>query len=253
MFKKSKKVLGRINTIDDNLQKLHYTLLNNPSPVKKHLAMASITSFSDNYELWRYNRINKLLEIFGIDFFRGKKILELGGGHGDLGAFFADLGSKVTCLEGRIQNCNIAKLKWNHLDTFECHHHDLETDFRKYGTFDLIINTGVLYHIKEIASHLSHCIEMSNSIIMETEVCDSLDDSKVIFVDENQKALTQAVSGTGSRPSPTYIEKFFEEKQFLTQRFFTSDLNSGPHIYDWEHKNDDSVTSGFRRFWHFKK
>ena len=39
----------------------------------------------------------------GFDFFKGKKILELGAGHGDIGAFFAELGADVLCLDGRIR------------------------------------------------------------------------------------------------------------------------------------------------------
>ena len=62
--------------------------------------------FAGHYDKWRLVRINKVLELFGVDYFKGKKILELGAGHGDMGAFFCELGANVLCLEGRLENAN---------------------------------------------------------------------------------------------------------------------------------------------------
>jgi 2-polyprenyl-3-methyl-5-hydroxy-6-metoxy-1,4-benzoquinol methylase len=68
-------------------------------------------------------------KFYGVDFFKGKKVLELGCGHGDIGAFFADLGADVLCLGGRIQNINFAKLKHRKVANLKFVQFNLENDF----------------------------------------------------------------------------------------------------------------------------
>ena len=58
--------------------------------------------------------------MYGIDYFKNKNVLELGGGHGEIGAFFAELGANVLCLDGREQNVNFANLKHRKLNNFKC-------------------------------------------------------------------------------------------------------------------------------------
>lgn len=70
--------------------------------------------FHPSYESWRIKRLTKILEIYSIDFFNGRRLLEVGAGHGDIGACFADLGAEVLCLDGRVQNINFGRLKYRH-------------------------------------------------------------------------------------------------------------------------------------------
>lgn len=230
------------------------------SPVDRHLVASRVVwrngLFHPSYEEWRIVRINKILEIFGIDYFKGKRVLELGAGHGDTGAFFAALGADVTCLDGRPQNINYAKLKHRSLPNIEFLQCDLDQDFSQVGRFDIIINFGLVYHLQKVKDHLVRCFQLADHVVLETVVCDSLDACAIVFCPEDSHVNEQAIGGVGSRPSPPYVERVAEEQGFAVQRHFTPDLNVGDQfLYDWEHKNDGSLGPPWklRRFWHFHK
>lgn len=232
----------------------------NLSPIDKHIVYSGLVNrtglFHPSYEGWRVKRFNKMLEIYGFDFFKGKKILELGAGHGDIGAFFADLGAEVLCLDGRIQNINFARLKHRKLTNIKFVEFNLENDFSRFGRFDLIIDFGLIYHLRNVEEHLKCCFATADDIIMETVVCDSSDPHAIFFCEEKREVDEEAVEGTGSRPSPFYIERIATENNFDFTRYFTPDLNFGEQFqYDWEHRNDNRLGENFhlRRFWRLKK
>lgn len=54
------------------------------SPVERHIYFNTVFAdetgtLGDNYFKWTMKRINKVLELYGLDFFKNKRILELGG------------------------------------------------------------------------------------------------------------------------------------------------------------------------------
>ncbi len=224
----------------------------NLSPIDRHVVLSGIIKksglFHPSYDGWRVKRIDKILEIYGVDFFKSSKILEVGAGHGDIGAFLADLGSEVVCLDGRIQNVNFAKLKHRNVGNITFEQFNLERDFSSFGKFDLLINFGVLYHIRNVDVHLKACFATADDIVIETVVCDSTDPYKLILRDERPEVDEEALEGIGSRPSPFYIERIANENNFRFDRHFTADLNFGDQFsYDWEHKNNDEPNDDFRR------
>ena len=68
-----------------------------------------IRLFGGHYEEWRETRIAKLISIFGEDFFKGKDILELGCGFGEIGEKFIELGSAVTLCDARREHLDEVK------------------------------------------------------------------------------------------------------------------------------------------------
>src|SRR5690242_4140 len=74
------------------------------APIDRHLARVALANrdglFHHSYHDWRTKRIDKLLELYGADYFVGRNILELGCGHAEIGAFFADLGADVLAVDG---------------------------------------------------------------------------------------------------------------------------------------------------------
>ena len=240
-------------------------LRNSPlSPIERHVFLSGLYNrenlFDYSYEEWRIKRINKILEVYGIDYFKNKNVLELGSGHGDIGAFFAELGANVLCLEGRQQNVNFSRLKHRKISNFKCLQFNLETDFTEFGRFDLIINFGLIYHLTNVDAHLNCCFKMSDDIFLESIVCDSTDPYKIFYIKEDQNIDEEALEGTGSRPSPFYIERIANENNFEAKRYFSSDLNTkdifGRNLffYDWIQKNNDNL-GGWRqrRCWLLKK
>lgn len=228
----------------------------NMSHVDRHVYLTTIFNdkhiFGSHYVEWTMRRINKVLELYGVDYFKGKHILELGGGIGNIGGFFAELGSDVLALESRSLSVSIAQLKNRNLKNYRCEQFNLENDFSQYGKFDMIINFGLIYHLKNVESHLVCCTKIANNILLEGTVCDSTDPSEVILVDDPE-GDDEAFERKGSRPSPYLIERVFEQSGFKTTRCFTKDLNAYAFTYDWEHKNDKSLLATRRRFWDFRK
>ncbi|TSC72520.1 MAG: hypothetical protein G01um101470_330, partial [Parcubacteria group bacterium Gr01-1014_70] len=82
--------------------------------------------FSRNYQEWRVKRIAKVLELHDIEWFKGKRILELGGG---IGAFFASLGAEVISAEYRTSNRNFVKIAYRNIPSFHSVFFDGEKDF----------------------------------------------------------------------------------------------------------------------------
>jgi SAM-dependent methyltransferase len=228
------------------------------SPIDRHLVHDALTRsdglFHDSYDRWRATRINKMLEIYGVDFFTGKRILELGAGHGDIGAFFAELGASVLCLEGRPGNVAYGRLKYRKLPGLKIEQADLAQDFSNFGRFDLIIHFGLLYHIEDVEGHMKTVLGMADDVILETVVADSTDPQTILIVPERSEVNEEAIHGVGSRPSPFYIERIAEEQGFGVERYFHGDLNTDGFVYDWAHKNDNSDGGWWkRRLWRFRR
>jgi SAM-dependent methyltransferase len=262
MLTKLKRIYrGLVGWIDQSSNRVDLESLEcNLSPVDKYVIYSSIFNkgglFDPSYETWRVRRFNKILEIYGVEFFKGKKILELGCGHGDIGAFFADLGADVLCLDGRIQNINFAKLKHRRVANLKFVQFNLENDFSHFGRFDLVIDFGLIYHLRNVEAHLKACFAAADDIVMETVVCDSTDANKLVLCAERPEIDEESLEGTGSRPSPFYIERIARENNFDFARYFTADLNAGSQFcYDWAHRNDNRLGDDFRlrRFWRLKK
>jgi len=230
------------------------------SPIQEYLYYNLIYSggtghFHRHYPEWRYRRLMKILNIFEPEYFSGKKILEIGSGLGFIGSFLAELGADVTSLEGRKSNRTFSKLKYAHIPTFNPVLCDLETDFTHFGKFDLIINFGILEVIENIDHVMECCNKMSDNMLLETMVCDSEDPEKIIAKD--MLNLKPPIDSSINKyvltyPSPFYIEKFFESRNWKFERHFASDLNTYHHCYDWKHGNPDPRVN-LRRFWHFTR
>ena len=233
------------------------------SPVDKFIydqeCYFSFGHFDSSYPEWRMHRIKKMISILGIDF-KGWRILELGGGHGEIGAFFAELGAEVVSAEGRLDNRNFANLKFRNIKNFKSVEFDGEKDFSFLGKFDLIINFGFIEVVENINNVLDCCSRMSNRIILDTLVCDSMDPECVLtFTYDEIEYDDHPLHGRNcKRPSPAYIENFFAKAGFKCERHFTEDLNIDYFDYTWEHFNNmrtevpTSVGITFlRRFWLF--
>jgi SAM-dependent methyltransferase len=265
MISKFKALWRFMSSLPIIIYRIDAALRNYPlSPIERHIFLSGIHNrsglFDYSYEKWRIKRINKILEVYGIDYFTNKNVLELGSGHGEIGAFFAELGANVLCLDGREQNVNFANLKHRKLNNFKCLQFNLENDFMEFGRFDLIINFGLLYHLTNVDAHLNCCFKMSDDIFLETVVSDSTDLYKIFYIKENKDIDEEALEGTGSRPSPFYVERIANENNFEVKRYFSSDLNVrdllGRNLftYDWVHRNDNRHGGWeLRRCWRFKK
>ena len=199
--------------------------------------------FSGHYEEWRKSRMNGIDKYIKEDFFKGKKLLELGCGYGDLGNEFFKKGCKeVTCSYAREEYLNQVREKYSQLKTmvFDCDKDKLET------SYDIILHWGVLYHLKNVNNHLKNVCDNCDYLLLETEVCDTDD---IVNINVPESGYDQSFNGSGSRPSPKLIEMNLEENGFEYKMIMDEILNSGFHRYDWKPSNNNGYSHGLRRFW----
>lgn len=215
------------------------------------------------YRNWRVTRIKKILKIFGTEWFKGKKVLELGSGLGEMGAFFAELGADVLCVEGRKENVDFANLKYRHLKSFKCVQRDLDESFSFPEKFDLVICFGLIEVIKNINSFIDSLTKISNRILVDTLICDSNDINYKITIKSkedlsNYLGNDDNLNGNGIvKYTSQFIENCFANKGFSSERFDHSDLNTKAFIYDWKQENKENYKkfyfNNYRRFWLFTK
>lgn len=135
----------------------------------------------------------------------GKSVLELGAGVGDHTSFFLDRGCAVAATEGRPENVEILhkRFSWIHVSQLDMDRPSAEN--LPMTNFQIIYCYGLLYHLKNPAEAIKfmaeHCIE---TLLLET--CVSFGSGEhVNLCAEPALNATQAMSGTGCRPTRDWI------------------------------------------------
>ena len=197
---------------------------------------------------WQKNRIDFILSKYPKEFFKGKRILELGAYNGYIGAYFNTLGAEVHCLEGREENVNNIKRDYPNI-TAECV--DLDSSDWNWGYYDIIINFGLYYHLEKFhKEHLENCINNCDLMFFETVIYDS-NESEIYFREE--EGDDQSLTPIGGTPSSSYVEDIFKQHPLEYEKFSDGSLNGGYHNYDWVDTGNKVFSAWTRRFWIVKK
>lgn len=207
---------------------------------------------SEYYPEWQHHRINLILSKYPKEFFKGKRILELGPYNGFIGASFAELGAEVHCVEGRYDNVDSIKKNYPQVSV-EWGNLDIPT--WPYGKWDIIINFGLYYHLENFHNeHLVNCIDNCDLMFFESVIYNSMD-SEIYFRNENGDYSTtsdQSVSLLGGSPSTSYVENIFKEQNVNFVKYTTDKLNGNGHTYNWSDTTiaaEKMYNSHYRRFW----
>jgi len=193
---------------------------------------------------WQKARIDYIISIYGKDFFRGKRILELGSFNGYIGAFFQNLGADVLSLEGRESNVENIKKDYPKLKYQVA---NLDTNQWIWGEWDIIINFGLFYHLHNFhKEHLINCISNCKLMFFETVVYDSFS-NEIFYRNENGK--DQSLTNIGGNPTTEFVEYIFKNNNVNYTKITDSKLNGGPHKYDWIDRNTKQLDLHARRFW----
>ena len=202
--------------------------------------------FSGHYIGWRESRINKIIKLFGKEYFKNKTLLELGCGFGHIGLFFQSLGAKVLFSDGRKKNLDVIRHS-NKADTICI---DQDEPWKLKRKFDVILHMGVLYHLENWQQDLECALNHSNLIVLESEVANRSDPNFSLTRLE-PKSYDQALNGLACRVSASNIEKELTNLGASFERYDDKDLNSGLHTYDWKVNDKGPVWEPaiFRRFW----
>jgi SAM-dependent methyltransferase len=207
---------------------------------------------NDTYIGWRNSRISTIKKVLTPNFFKNKKILEVGCGYADISNSLIQEFENVTITasEGRIEHLQEMERRQSRgilSNKIKLLHHDSDKPWKpENGEFDIIIHWGLLYHLEDPKSHLTDILKYTKCIILETEVCDS---DEPVCQNLSETGYDQALNGKGSRPSAVYVENILRENNFSFERLDIPELNYDYHKYDWEAKNDGACFSGMRRFW----
>ena len=199
--------------------------------------------FKEHYVEWRDRRVAAIRNHYGDPFFRGRTVVELGCGYGDIGAALAGLGASVTCCDVRPEHLEVVRDRWPHLQTVCA---DLNREW-PFGHCDLILHLGLLYHLEPTHRSLYLSCQSADHLVVESEVCDSLSPETVVSMAED--GYDQAVDGVGCRPSAARVEQVFAEESMTWERVGDDRCNAGYHVYDWPEHDSGQVHDGQRRFW----
>lgn len=203
------------------------------------------------YREWRQKRIKAMIEHYGMNFFKDKKVLELGCGYADIGAALVKLGAIVTAVDGRPEHIEEVKKRHPNIRALVV---DLDREWPfKNESFDLTIHHGVLYHLKDYEKSITDACSSTKYLCLESEVSDSEDEYFCLSMSEDATHFDQSLNGRGSRPSPAAIERVIRQCGMNSVLHNSGDLNSGQHFYDWIPSNDESSPEGMRRFWFAEK
>ena len=193
---------------------------------------------------WQINRINFILSKYPKEFFKGKRILEVGAYNGYIGAYFNALGAEVHCLEGRLEN--VVKIK-NDYPQITSEVANLDTDEWTWGKWDIIINFGLYYHLERFhKEHLNNCIQNCDVLFFETVVYDS-SEPEIYFRQEDGD--DQSLTLIGGTPSTLYVENIFNESNVTYKKYTDPFLNNYQHKYDWPDTGFKIFNQFHRRLW----
>ena len=199
--------------------------------------------FDQHYDHWRLTRMNGIKKYISPEYFKSKTLLELGCGYADIGNMFHELGAQVTASDVRNEHLDVVNIKFPHIKTLRL---DGDRDDIP-NTYDIIVHWGLLYHLREIETHIQKVSMKCKVLLLETEVSDSSDNS--FYITTNEMGADQAFNNVGIRPSPSYVESVLEKNGFQFKLIKDPILDSGAHNYAWDITNTNTWRSGLRRFW----
>lgn len=166
----------------------------------------------------RHNaRRQEHLATLGLDL-GNKSVLEVGAGIGDHTQFFLDRGCKVLCTEPRGENLDVIRQRFGSNPNVTVDHLDLDGDLpAEAHQYDVVYCYGVLYHLSRPAEALAWmCDRAVDLLLLETCVSYSGEDEPFL-VSERASSPSQAITGTGCRPSRVWVMNRLREKM--------------PHVY----------------------
>ncbi len=133
----------------------------------------------------------------------GRTVLEVGAGIGDHTSFFIDRGCLVTVTEGRPANAAALKRRYPGLRVDLLDLDNVDPAFSEQA--EIVYCYGTLYHLRRPAqaiAALSRCC----TAMMLLETCVSFGTEPALnAVDEPAYNPTQALSGTGCRPTRPWV------------------------------------------------
>lgn len=168
-----------------------------------------VTKPEDAFRSTSYLRLNarrlEHLASLGLNLSR-KRVLEVGAGIGDLTTFFADRGCTIDATDARADN--IESLRKNFANDPRVTASLLDMD--KPGAFsgrpyDVVFCYGLLYHLRDPEAAIRFMSQATGGMLL-LETCVSFGEHEALNpVPEDAQVHSQATSGTGCRPTRSWV------------------------------------------------
>jgi hypothetical protein len=190
------------------------TLSNNGTTNSKQPRLSPIADFHSHHYLKHNQRRQEHLSTLGLNLV-GKTVLEVGAGIGDHSTFFLDRQCLVTITEAR--QCNIDLLRQRY-PAERVLYLDLDKPPSDFGeVFEIVYCYGTLYHLARPAEALKFMASLCTELLL-LETCVASDEMGSINpVAEDPDSPSQAISGTGCRPSRQWV--FAELKKLFPNAY----------------------------------
>lgn len=136
-----------------------------------------------------------------------KSVLEVGAGIGDLTTFFLDRGCRVRSTEGRLDNFEVLRQRYENDANVTTELLDLDPppSDGPGERFDVVFSYGLLYHVSRPDLALDYLAQATGGVLLlETIVKPSGTPGPNAWA-ENAQLAGSAVSGTGSRPTRSWV------------------------------------------------
>lgn len=141
------------------------------------------------------------LESLGLPL-ENRSVLDVGSGVGHLSPFFTQRGCRYLGVEGRAEN--VARMRELY-PSADARVADVQCDpLLPLGRFDVVLCFGLLYHLENPVGALRNIASATGDLLLlETMVCDS--SRPVLLLADESLGYNQALTGLGSRPSPSFV------------------------------------------------
>ena len=154
---------------------------------------------------WRLNqrRLEHLASL-GLPF-EDRTVLEVGAGVGDLTHFWLDRGCTVHATDARPANLHVLRRAYPEHGALTTAVLDLETPPPRRNRFDVVFCYGLLYHLSNPVPALDHMARACAGLLV-LETCVSMGADEALHpVAEDATLGSEALSGTGCRPTRPWV------------------------------------------------
>lgn len=159
---------------------------------------------SDRYLRNTARRLEHLASV-GLDL-ESKSVLEVGAGIGDLTTFFLDRGCNVHATEGRPDNYEVLRQRYSSEPAVTTELLDLDPPPAHDGTrYDAVFCYGLLYHVSSPARALDFLSQSTKGILLLESIVRPTGRDAENPWSEDKDLAGAAVSGTGSRPTRSWV------------------------------------------------
>jgi hypothetical protein len=221
------------------------------------------------FDQWKKNRVNKIVNIFGKDWFPGKKIHEFGCAHGEVGEELLRLGAEVDFSDVREENLDEIHKRFknnNYIPNTQILDQNKPYELKRH--YDLLLHFGLLYTLPNWKQDLECAMKHSNLMMLESIVLPESGVKETLVEIKSPLQNYTSVADTWAMNTEEAIEKHLTDLGCKYIKFNNRSLNTTGwldnrlllnNVYDWipdintydmNHKNNETNKMYFyRRMW----